>query len=175
LRWWPLAGIGLGFALIYAARSAGLESLYAKQPHEVVAIVLTGIASLIAVSRLWQRRDPLSMVLAALSLTILFRECHWDWTGGGIYYMLLAIGIWSWIWRDRLLPYLREQPRFKIWLIATFCTYVMSQVIARRAFRPFWPHEGELHVPAEEVTENVAHLMLVIMVALALPRRTGDD
>ena len=43
----------------------------------------------------------------------------------------------------------------------------MSQVIARRAFRPFWPHEGELHVAVEEVTENVAHLMLVIMVAMA--------
>jgi hypothetical protein len=51
----------------------------------------------------------------------------------------------------------------------------MSQVIARRAFRPFWAHEGELHVPAEEVTENVAHFMLLITVLMARPLLSGPN
>jgi hypothetical protein len=49
--------------------------------------------------------------------------------------------------------------RLLLALVATGWAYLLSQLIARRVFR-FVPLEDVLHVPAEEVTETMAHTML---------------
>jgi hypothetical protein len=161
LAWWPVVIGPLALASVWTASSAGWDGYLAKRPQEVLAICLMSVAVLACVGRAWTGRNPAHLLLAGLSVAFLLREIHWDWTTKGVYVGVAGLMVWAGVWRKRLRPAMHVG-RFWQWLCATGATYVLAQLIARRAFRGVLPNEAELHVAYEEVIENAAHLMLIV-------------
>lgn len=131
-----------------------------KPLHEGLAIVLVSAAFLILLLRVRRGHGPYFVWFSFLVGSLLFREIHLPWTGKTIYVCLVVALIWGVCWRERILPRLVERRSFP-WLFATLFTYFFSQLIARRVFRGM-PNESLLHVPLEEVTETMAHVMLIV-------------
>jgi len=119
-------------------------------------------------------RNHLYMLLTALAVAFTLREMrdneYLKWTKQGIYVMLVCIGVWAGLWRNRLRVPLRDW-RHTSWLIATFAAYFFSQVIARRAFK-FIPGEQAIHIPLEEWAETTAHHLFLITALVGSWRRT---
>lgn len=162
-RWWPLAFGPAGMAFVYIADALDWSAVLYKPTLETLAIVLTMAASLTFFARALAWRNPLDTIMAALSIAFMCREFHWEWTGDGVYIAIALMGVWSWRWRERLGRVFNYSPPRRIWLYSTGAAYVLSQLIARRAFRAILPNEAVLHMPLEEVAETVAHLMLLVM------------
>jgi hypothetical protein len=135
---------------------------------EVPAPFLVAIAAGIYIFKAYRTRSPLLVLLAALSIALTCREMHFAGTSKGIYIALGVLALWTVLWRKRLHRPLRNW-RHTSWLIATCWAYVLSQLIARRAFR-FVPGEHEIHRSLEEVAETIAHLMLIWTALLAETR-----
>lgn len=131
-----------------------------KPLHEGLAIVLVSVSFVTVLVRVRRGHGPFFVLLSFLVGSLLFREIHYPGTGKTIYVCLVVTLIWGIYWRDRIAPPLREGPSFP-WLFATLFTYFFSQLIARRVFRGM-PNEALLHVPLEEVTETMGHLMLIV-------------
>ena len=104
-------------------------------------------------------RNPLYILLTGLAAVFTLREFHFDWVHSGVYVMLAALGVWAGLWRKRLAGPLRDSQHTS-WLIATFAAYLLSQLIARRAFRAV-PGEGPIHRSLEECAETAAHLIFI--------------
>ena len=100
---------------------------------------------------------------------------HWAVMGAGdpgrlvvrgvnlIWPLLAAWAIWGWLWSNRWNAAMHAG-RLWLWLCCTGWTYLLSQLMSRRAMK-FLPLEGaphRLHVPMEESIENVAHIMLIV-------------
>jgi hypothetical protein len=63
-------------------------------------------------------------------------------------------------------------------LTGAFLTYLLGQLIQRRVFSagriPLLPDEALLHVPLEEISENVAHLYFILIgIACFIELRPG--
>ena len=84
--------------------------------------------------------------------------------------MLAVLGL---VWHERVLGFLRRQPTVRVWLVATGGTYVLSQAIARRAFRDVMPNEAEVYSDMEEMIEVLSHLMLFVTLLVGSWRRRG--
>ena len=95
-----------------------------------------------------------------LAVALLCREIHFAGTHHGIYVALAAISLWAWYWRERLSVPFNRGPLRPL-LLSSFAVYIFSQLIARRIFRGILPDEARLHIPLEEVAENVGHLVLL--------------
>jgi branched-subunit amino acid ABC-type transport system permease component len=127
---------------------------------EKPAPFLIGFVALIYVIRSIVTRNPLYVLLAVLCFSLTMREIHFTGTGNGIYVALVVVGIWAFVWRNRLAGPLSDW-RHTSWLIATAVMYILSQVIARRAFRPI-PGEHEIHRSLEECIETAGHLLFIV-------------
>ncbi len=160
--WWPLL---FGPAIILTVYIS-----YLLNPHpscwvgnkarlELLALYFTSAATIIYLIRVIFSRNPVFILLFALSVTFLCREIHFAGTSTGVYIALVILGIWSLFWQDRIFEGLKKGELFK-WVVSTFSVYFLSQLVARRVFR-FMPLEDILHVPFEEMLENGAHLMLI--------------
>ncbi len=135
---------------------------------EVPAPFLVAFAAGIYLLKASRTRSPLLVLLAALSIALTCREMHFAGTSKGIYVALGVLALWTVLWRKRLHRPLRDW-RHTSWLIATAWAYVLSQLIARRAFR-FVPGEHAIHRSLEEAAETIAHLMLIFTALLAETR-----
>lgn len=171
--WWPLLLGPIGMAWSAMTVLADAPVLQAKPVHEVGAIVLTGLAALLCMARTIRGREHLYILLTAVSCTVLLREIHWEWTTKFVYISLGLIALWAWSWRGRVIPWLNQRPRTRIWLIAAAVTYVLSQMIARRVLQRLVPGETVtyrfidcVYGDMEEVVENVAHLQLLVTVTI---------
>ena len=160
LGWWPLALPPLGIVAAYLARAAGWELLIEKGPHEVAALILLPIALAICAARWLIRRDRLHLMLTVLAAVLLCREIHFAGTHRGIYVAAGLIAAWAVLWRDALKKALWRTPKGR-WLAVAMWAYVVAFLIQRRALK-FLPDEDVLHVRLEEVSENVAHLLLLV-------------
>ena len=160
--WWPLL---FGPAIILTVYIS-----YLLNPHpscwignkprlEMLAIYFTSAATIIYLIRIIFSRNPVFILLFALSLTFLCREIHFAGTTTGVYIALAILGVWSLFWQDRIFEGLKKGALLK-WVVSTFAIYFLSVLVARRVFR-FMPLEDILHVPFEEMLENGAHLMLI--------------
>jgi len=105
-------------------------------------------------------RNPLALLLLGLTGALFCRELHFAWTDKGIYVMVAGVLIWAVAWRRALVEPLKDKPQLT-WLVATLATYLLSQLIARRAFR-FVPGEQAIHSKIEEGVETMGHLMLIV-------------
>lgn len=169
VNWWLLligpAAVGASIAL-----SVVYDGFMRLQSDlEVPAPYLPAGAAVIYAIGFGRTRNPLLGLLATLAVALSIREFHFDWAGKGIYVMLAALGVWAVLWRSRLAGPLTDW-RHTSWLLATMAAYVLSQVIARRAFR-FVPGEQVIHRPLEECAETAAHLMLIVTSLLGSLRR----
>lgn len=172
-NWWPLL-IGPGAAAsVYILYATDRMDDFAKPVQEKVAIGLAITAFCVSFLHLLIGRRPFHLLLSAVALTVVFREFHWEWTNKFVYISLAAIAAWGFVWRARLGPFVDRHKHVRVWLIATAVTYVLSQAIARRAFRGVIPHEAVVYDLMEEVTENAGHLMLCVTALIGpwLPAR----
>ena len=86
------------------------------------------------------------------------------WLWGSFAGSVAALATWGWIRRDRMNRFLDPNPWARVWLIATGCTYVLSQAVARRAFRSILPEEDRFYDDLEELLECTAHTMLIVTI-----------
>lgn len=176
LAWPPFLIAPLAILFTYLAHRQGWNAGLEKAHLESLALLLTG-GSLIAY--LWRaKRDPspLVWIMIAFSFSFFCREIHFAGTSDGVYIALLAIVIWSWKWRKKLRePF--QRGKFKTWLFAMGWTYFLAIFIQRRALKHLVPIpeflelEHAIHVPVEEVLENVAHLLLFITAFCGLKQK----
>jgi len=142
----------------YPAHVNDFEAWNFKGTHEPLALTLLGPAAVAFALHALVGRDRLRLLLSLLAVAFYCREWHFAGTSKGVYVALAVLGVWGWIWRRFLTDALADR-RVLLPLVATAWAYLLSQLIARRVFR-FVPLEDVLHVPAEEVTETMAHMML---------------
>ncbi|MEO1994415.1 MAG: hypothetical protein ABGZ17_03985 [Planctomycetaceae bacterium] len=142
----------------YPAHVSDFQAWNFKGTHEPLALTLLGPAAVAFGLHALVGRDRLRLLLSLLAVAFYCREWHFAGTSKGVYVALGLLGVWGWIWRRSVMDSLADR-RLLLPLIATGWAYLLSQLIARRVFR-FVPLEDVLHVPAEEVTETMAHTML---------------
>lgn len=164
---WPLLLGPAAMACCYAAYFAGRPGFYQKRIHEILALIILFITGTIFFLCAVRYRRPIVIILTVLTVAFFCREWHFAGTSKGVYVTLAIVGFWAYVWRDKIAQALKNRS-LKIWLIATFVTYFLSQLIARRAFRSLHlPLELQLHVPMEEVVETTAHIMLLVTSLIA--------
>jgi hypothetical protein len=172
VNWWLLLLGPLGVAGCVAHSRFDKEGFIQLQfMLERPAPYLVGLAAILYIIRTAVTRNPLHMLLAALTVSFTMREFHFFGTGRGIYVALAIIVVWGVLWRDRIADPLTDW-RHTSWLIATFAVYLLSQIIARRAFRGI-PGEHEIHRPLEECVETIAHLMFIVTALMGSWRRAN--
>ncbi|MGB2822487.1 MAG: hypothetical protein WBF17_15990 [Phycisphaerae bacterium] len=177
LSWWPwligpcAAGLLAGVGVLGSVRPEVMRVISgpAQRYSEAIAPFLLAVAVAVYVVNAVVTRNPLSMVLVALSVSLFCREIHFEWTHRGVYVMLAATGIWALAWRRKLRRPIRNF-RHTSWLLATLWTYLLAFLISRRVFR-FVPGERAVHSFLEEGMETVSHLMLIATSLLASWRR----
>jgi hypothetical protein len=162
--WWPLLLGPIVMFCFYFGAGAAYVSLSWKPTLELVAIALTSTAVCIGLVRYGVQRLEYHLLLTLLSGAILLREIHWDWTTKFVYVAIALLAVWGWIRRDRMNRFLDPNPWPRVWLIATGCTYVLSQAMARRAFRSILPEEDRFYDDLEELLECTAHAMLIMTI-----------
>jgi hypothetical protein len=162
-------------AVAYGLVRTGPWDFYTKPALEWGAILLTGTALLLALVHLSVTRTRLQLLLCAVAVTVMCREFHWDWTTKAVYASLGLIAAIAFVWRADLVRSLDRSPTLRVWLTATAVTYVLSQAIARRAFRGIIPDEELVYSDMEELVENVAHLMLAVTVMVGPWRRKRPE
>ncbi len=163
--WWPLTIGPLGDLLVYLAFHYGWDWLLNKENNETAAIIILPVSLVVALFHASVARNPLHLWLAGFSLVAFLRELHFQGTDDGVWVALLVLLVWAGLWWRRLVGPLHEGRMLPL-LVGTFSVYALSLAISRRMFRdiPGLTFEPELHIPLEEVLENVAHLMLFVTV-----------
>ncbi len=164
-NWWLTLIVPATLGLVYFCASNGWSFVLDKPNLEWLALFLMTFACGAFLNHAVTHRDPLHTILAGLSAVFLCREIHFAGTSVGIYVALVILAVWAALWRERLVAPL-ERGQTKSWLAITFTMYLLSQIIARRAFSErhlgILPQEDLLHVPMEEMCETVAHICLIV-------------
>ena len=174
LQRWPFLLGPLGILYVYYLDAVGLGDLAGRQPNELLAMPIIGLASLVYWTAAIRDRSEFHLLLAVLTLGFFFREWHFEGTSMGVYIVVLACVAWATLRRKQLAPsYYQGNTRY--WLMAALATYVLSQLVARRVFAAhnldLLPNEDALHITLEETLENVAHLMMLVTSVVAWPRK----
>lgn len=156
-----------GLAFVYLAAGAGWQPWISKPLHEILAIFLLGVAVALFLLRAWLYRLKLDYLLLAMAVNFLCREIHFRGTDTAVVVVAAcAVGL-SLYWAAELLSTLRTAPQVRLALTGTFLAYLLGQLIQRRVFAagriPLLPAEASLHVPLEEITENIAHLWFIFI------------
>ncbi len=181
--WWPVLIGPVAILCIFFLTPDDYVRRSWKPALEVAAIALTIAALAAGLTRFASRRLEYHLLLAMLAMTVLFREIHWNWMDKGVYIMVAILGAWGWFRRREMDTFLDPNPMARVWLIATGCTYVLSQAIARRALRGIDAalggvlQEDRFYDDMEEVLECLSHLMLLVTIIVdsrrpLAPRRT---
>ncbi len=178
INWWLLLIFPASMEVAILVSILNPETFpYLKATLEAPAPYLAGLVALVYAARSLVTRNHLYILLTALAVAFTLREmrddAYFKWTKQGIYVMLVCIGVWAGLWRNRLRVPLMDW-RHTSWLIATFAAYFLSQVIARRAFK-FIPGEDAIHVPLEEWAETTAHHLFVITSLVGSWRRVSNS
>lgn len=173
--WWPFLLGPAAMLVCYLTFPESYTREAYKPRFEVVALVLASTALGVGILRLAWQRTEYHLLLALLAGTVLLREIHWDWTTSFVYISVAVLAAWGWCWRRRIDRFLDPNPSARCWLIATAFTYVLSQAIARRAFRGILPEEELYYGDIEELVENLSHAMLIVCILVGSWRRTGRE
>ena len=186
LRWWPIVLAPLTIAVVYTIRAVPLDAEVfgikrfglqlmrwtCKEYQEDVALVLMPLAVLLSAVRLlkaWlERHRPgadagrvrLFLIWTVFTAVLLCREIHFAGTSTGVYVAAALIAAWCYVWRDSLKRHVWRTAKGR-WVIIAGWSYCVALIIQRRALR-FLPDEKLWHGWMEEMSENVAHLMLII-------------
>lgn len=165
---WPFLIGPAAMILVYAAHFGGMETIVSRRTNEHLALILLSIPLVCFLTQSIVNKKPFFYFMAALTASFFCREWHFAGTSKGIYVALVLLGIWGFMQKVQIFETIGNG-RYKIWLFATFATYLLSQLIARRVFRSLClPMEDQLHILLEETVETTAHVMLLIAGLAAL-------
>ena len=170
LRWWPLLLGPAAMILVYLATILDLQQFVSRAPNENIALLLVGISLAAYAAQTIAFRTEFHLFMTALCIAFFCREWHFPGTSKGIYVALALLAVWAVRRRKPLENAIAGTP-LNLWLVCTFATYFLSQLIARRAFRGILPIEDQVNVPLEESVETVAHLMMIVTSIIALKAR----
>ncbi len=161
-KWWPLLLGPAAMLFVYIAHSSHREEFVSRGTNEYIALILLTVPLVNFLLQAFIYKSNFCLFMACLSAAFFCREWHFPGTSRGIYIALAILAFWGIKQKDVFLKTIGNG-RFKIWLIATFATYLLSQLIARRVFRyVYLPLEDHLHIYLEETVETTAHLMLIV-------------
>ncbi len=178
---WAFLFVLLGVAIVYYAQSNGDNTQTWKGLCEVIALWLMGATTALFLLRVILFRMKMDIVLLALAVSFLCREIHFTGTHRGIYYAIAIIGVWTWLWRDKLLEEVNGKKQLKVAMFCMCWSYFIAILIQKRVFRekrlPLLPHEDLLHVPLEEVTENFSHtaFFLLGLISFFFPKKKKKE
>lgn len=137
---------------------------------EVIAPWLLVIAVLMYWFKLAITRNLSYCVIGAFAICLLLREIHWDQTIKTIIFPLLgAVMIWMYFWRD-LMDKPSQNKVHTVFFIAAIFTYFCCQVVEKRLLRPL-PYEFATHTLLEEISETIAHSLLILAALLGSWKR----
>jgi hypothetical protein len=165
---------------VYWADASGYQALILKEPHEVIAIVLMGAATVLFLIRTVYCRTQIDLILFVMSVNFLCREIHFKGTDNAVVIVAGLVFIWGMFNRKQIWDSIKDARLFQICLVGAAFTYLLSILIARRVFSlahfPILPNELKLHIALEEILENIAHLCLFISGTVAfrsIPKRVA--
>lgn len=185
LAWWPVLLAPAVIALVLLTRDSSLGSAIRAHDSGPIPPTLTLTAGVLAlVGAVW-RRNPLLWLLAALGLLFFLREAsmpgsddHLPGIKKGVYVGLVALVGWTWVWRDRIRPWIRSAGVLPA-SVVMWGMYILSQTIARGGLKfvsDVLDASGQkMRTPMEESCETVGHLLLLgVVLASCLCRRPSD-
>jgi uncharacterized membrane protein len=111
-------------------------------------------------------------VFLIVSISFLCREIHFKGTGIGVYIVVGIAAILTYVWRDKIFDYLQDKVQFKALIFSVIWSYFCAILIQRRVFKeariPLLPYEHKIHIILEEITENCAHFMFLLLGIFAI-------
>ena len=147
------------------------ESVW-KNRLEVTAVPILAIASTLLLIASLKAKKHIDIIFLGVAIAFLCREIHFAGTSTGVYIAITILGIFAWIFRDSILDELKNQNFYKASIFCLIWSYFISIVIQRRAFSAkhiaILPDEQSVHIGLEEMTENTAHLIFIILAITAL-------
>ena len=162
--WCLFPGI-MGVFFVYWAEAQGYQALIFKERHEIIAIVLMGVATVLFLMRAVRYRMEIDFILLIMSVNFLCREIHFVGTDNGVVIVAGLVLIWIILRKNQIWASIEQAKLFQLSLAGTAFTYFLSILIARRVFSidylALLPNEANVHVALEEVLENIAHLFLI--------------
>jgi len=156
---WPLLLPVACVGLTALAQQMNWGWLIEKANHEVIAPPILALTVVLLAAAWWRTRAELVLALLVVSVAFLCREIHFAGSDLLAHLTLLVVTLWTWRRWPQMRATLAAWPA-RCWLVASFASYVLSQVVARRLFRGL-PNERALHVPVEEFLETVAHVLFL--------------
>lgn len=184
LPWWPALLAPSAIVVVLLTRDTAVgEAIRAHDagPLPVAIPLAAGAVGLVG----WAvRRRPLLLLLGLLGVLFFLREAsvpgtddHLPGMKKGVYAGLLVLGVWAYVWRDRLGHWV-ARGRLLPGLVAMWGTYALSQTIARGGLKlvsDLTDASGQkLRTPMEESCETVGHLLLLgLVLASLLMRQPG--
>jgi len=171
--WMLLPGL-LAVLLVYGVHHFNWNAwLTSRDFNESFAPWLVLLIFLLLFTRALMSRDPLMIFLTVLALVFLVRELNstvFSLFGGEYLFkskklvdcLLVIMGFWAFGWHERIFASLNRSKMLKVLIAGVAWTYLLSQLIARRAFRGVLPEEKLLHIPLEETVESSAHIFFFV-------------
>lgn len=154
-------------------RVCGIYDIILKSNHEILAIILMGVTSVLFFYVVKSCKQSITKALFALSVAFLCREIHFTGTERGVYVAAALIAAWCFSKRKKIFSELQEYPQVKLTLIMTGTTYFFALLVQRRAFKKVLPEsykylEKWIHIPLEEFSENAAHFCFLICAVMII-------
>lgn len=167
---WPFLLLLVPVVVVYSLGHWGLEDWSGRRINEPIAMPLVFLSVLGYGALAWYTRNELSLVMFILSIDFFCREWHFPGTTKGVYIVAAVLGCWV-VYRRKHIAALIKNTPVEIWLWATFACYLMSIIISRRVFSEnhlgLLPMEELYHIPLEETSETMAHIMLAMTCLVA--------
>ena len=135
---------------------------------EKVAFYILVPASLIAYYRFCIERSRFFLWFLAIILTLLCREVHWKWTGGGVFAMLGVLMLVGYIFYDKLRPQISSSAFINLFVAAILCYFVANLLLDQnwvqisKEFRSDIKYKKSL----EEFMEILGHTTIALIVLL---------
>ncbi len=171
--WMLLPGL-VPILLVYTLHHANVYTWIMQERFlDSLALWLVSTLLLILTIKAFVSKNPLMIYLAVLALIFCVRELddtvytfmeipHEIKTKRTVRFVLFGMVLWGIGWHGKLFATLNRFITLKITLFGVLWSYVLSQLISRRAFRGVLPYESLLNGSLEEMTETFAHLFFII-------------
>ena len=173
-NFWILLPSLIPLLLVYVVHHFNIYPwIITREFNENIALWLVSMIFLTLLTKSFISRDSLINYLTVLALVFFIREFHdtvFTFFGSSYQFetkklvdcLLVGMGIWAFVWHEKLFTCLNRSIMLKVSLFGVLWTYLFSQLIARRVFRGILPNERLLHIPLEETAETFAHLFFIL-------------
>lgn len=174
-QWWPVLAVPVMTVVVYFAHGTSLGAVFTRswQDNTPLPYMIISAAGVLFAGRWISERNPLMLMMAAMSAAILGREIHYEGSSIVAYatlFTLLSLG-------HRYYHAIAEplaRGRIRQWIIMTAVSYVMAVAIAKGWFKAVVPLAGS-RSDLEETVENIAHLMLLLTSFTGYRRAAGPN